>query len=223
MHGRPQEGGRAGQQGLGTHRAREEESTAQPISRGQGERRHWGAGGPRPRQAGWVPGSQEQALAWEPGQERAPPGPEGMGCGWEHGGTPGPIPVSGSRAPARQWATWDGCCGERAWARGSRPQSGHRRSAASRRKRRQLPRSWDRPASCLRPRRQPAAPSPGGGGGPRPRAAVGCWPGENGSQPSGWGGGNTDLPRPGSSGPAGFPRERWEVVPVSTLRVAMGS
>ena len=67
MERRPQEGGRAVPEGAG-HRAREEESTAQPISgreerkKALGSRRAKAPPGRMDR-----PGSQEQALAWEPG------------------------------------------------------------------------------------------------------------------------------------------------------------
>lgn len=113
MHaGGPRRVGGQCQQGLGTHRAREEESTAQPISRGQGRKKALGSRRAKapPGRMG-KPGSQEQALAWEPGQERAPSrGPREWGAGGSMGGTPGAhIPVSGVLAPARQWATWDGC------------------------------------------------------------------------------------------------------------------
>lgn len=68
------------------------------------------------------------------------------------------------------------------------------------------------PAPLL-PALPPAAccPIPWGRWGARPRGAVGRWPGENGSQPRGWGWGTQTSPRPGSSGPAGFPGKggRW--------------
>lgn len=108
--GRPQEGGRAVPEGAG-HRAREEESTAQPISGGEERKKELGsrkAKAPPGRMD--RPGSQEQALAWEPGQERAPSqGPREWDAGGSMGGPGAHVPVSGVLAPARPWATWDGC------------------------------------------------------------------------------------------------------------------
>ena len=89
--GRPQEGGRAVPEGAG-HRARDEESTAQPISGGKerkkalGSRRAKAPPGRMDR-----PGSQEQDLAWEPGQERTPSrGPREWGAGGSMEGSRGP-------------------------------------------------------------------------------------------------------------------------------------
>lgn len=78
------------------HRAREEERTAQPISGGQGRKKALGSRGAKapPGRMG-KPGSQEQALAWEPGQERAPSqGPREWGAGGSTGGLPGPTYLS---------------------------------------------------------------------------------------------------------------------------------
>lgn len=108
----PQEGGRAVPAGAG-------------HAQGQGGGAHSPA---HLRRAGEKEGTGEQGgqgPARQDGQARKPgagsglgtrtgksslPGPEGMGCGWEHGGTPGAhVPVSGVLAPVQQWATWDGC------------------------------------------------------------------------------------------------------------------
>lgn len=198
-----------------------------PSHAGRGERRHWGAGGPRPRQAGWA--SQEaRSRLWPGNQDRRelPPGARGNGVrvgAW--GGLPGPtylsrgswlLPGSGRRGMAaeRGLGLWGltapkAVTGVEALLLGGR---GGR-----------LP-SLLGPAPLL-PALPPAAccPIPWGRRGARPRAAVGCWPGENGSQPSGWGGGNTDLTQAWFLRASRVPRERWEVVLSPHSGLPMGS
>ena len=123
------------------------------------------------------------------------PGPEGMGCGWEHGGFPAPTYLSRGSwlLPSRGRCRMAAERGLGLWGLTASKAVAGVEALLLRGGGGGLP-SFLGPAPLL-----PALPSaaccpiPWGRWGPRPRSAIGCWPGENGSQSSDWGWADTDL------------------------------
>lgn len=202
------------QKGLGTGPGKRRAQPS-PSQAGRRERRNWGAGRPRPRQAGWT-GQEARSRLWPGNQDRRGLPPRARGNGMRVGawGAPGPMYLSRGSwlLPGRGRR---GMAAERGLGlRGlTAPKAVTGVEALLLRGRGGGLPPLLGPAPLL-PTLPPAAccPIPWGRRGARPRGAVGRWPGESGSQPRGWGGGDTDLTQARFLRASRVPRERWEVV-----------